>query len=103
MTEGDQLVKANLQTFVCVCKDTFSNMAIDSKIVQDSFAKIEKITFEKMHDKPILFKTPFSIQPECDFSFSTLKHLKQIHDSEGYAFNLTSVRSLDLSYRNLIF
>ena len=29
----------------------------------------------------ILFKKTFSVHPECDFSYSTLKQLRQIHES----------------------
>lgn len=98
LAEGDQLIKANLQTFICVAKDTLNNLPVDEKLAQESFAKIEKVVFEKIHDKPMLFKKPYSIHPECDFSFSSLKELKHIHESKGYS-TLTLSFSIKLIHK----
>lgn len=99
MSEGDQLFKANLQSFVCVAKLAFSSSAENTSYHADQFAKIDQAVFERMQGKNILFKKQFTFNPECDFSYSTVKQLKQIHESKGYS---TMIKNCDAYGRRRI-
>lgn len=81
MSETDELLKANLQTFICVAKDSFIHIASNSKEIENTISKLEKSVFERLHSKPLIFKKPLSIYPEYDFSYSNLNQLRQIHES----------------------
>lgn len=83
LTDGDQLVKGNLQTFICIAKDTMARMGSNPSLTQSTFAKIEKTLFERNHDRPILSYKQLVLHGECDFSFSILKSLKELHESKG--------------------
>ena len=81
MSETDELLKANLQTFICLAKDSFVHIASNSNEIENTISKLEKSVFERLNSKPLIFKNPLSIHTEYDFSYSNLNQLRQIHET----------------------
>lgn len=78
LAESEHTLRGNLQTFVCVVKDTCNSISQSIKKEAPDFAKIDKAAFERLTDKPMVFKNQLAIKEDSEFSFSTLKLLKTI-------------------------
>lgn len=80
LVEAENTLRGNLQTFVCVVKDTCTVVAQSIKKDAPDFSKIDKAAFERLTDKPMVFKKQLAIKEDSEFSFSTLNLLKTIAD-----------------------
>ena len=100
LAESENTLRGNLQTFVCVIKDTCSLISNSVKTDPLDFSKIDKAAFERLTDKPMVFKSQLAIIEESEFSFSTFKLLKSISD-EKRCFEFTLVRCSSSSRQSL--
>lgn len=82
LAESEQIFRGNLQTFVCIMKDTCSFVTQSFKKEAGDFSKIDKAAFERLTDKPMLFKAKLAIKEDIEFSYSTLKLIKSIADEK---------------------
>lgn len=80
MEDAEHTLRGNLQTFVCIVKDTCSVISNSIKREPVDFSKIDKAAFERLTDKPIVFKTQLGLKDDAEFSLSTLKLLKSISE-----------------------
>ena len=80
LAESEHTLRGNLQTLVCIVKDTCTVVAHSTKKEPVDFSKVDKAAFERLTDKPIVFKTQLAVKEDCEFSFYTLKLLKSIAD-----------------------
>lgn len=83
--ESEHALRGNLQTFVCVIKDTCNFISHSVKMEPLDFSKIDKAAFERLTEKPMIFKNQLAIKDESEFSFAAFKLLKTISEEKRYS------------------